>query len=32
VQRLRDCLLRPHSLLRRDGWRVSSRVERIEDA
>jgi hypothetical protein len=32
VQRLRDCLLRPHSLLRRDGWRVSSRVERTEDA
>jgi hypothetical protein len=31
VQRLRDCLLRPHSLLRRDGWRVSSRVDRTED-
>lgn len=25
VQRLRDCLLRPYSLLRTDGWRVRAR-------
>jgi hypothetical protein len=28
VQRLRDCLHRPYSMLRVDGWRVITRVDR----